>query len=128
LGDLVESLAAEIRPVRDDPETVFDREILAALRIERNLKVPLIATLLKIARFFDVPMAQLFGETLGNEVICVSRASDRAGHSPTSEAEYRIEEPTSGKGGTGIEGFVMFPPASFPKTDGRSTKARNCSM
>lgn len=34
-------------------------------RIECNLKVPSIATVLKIARFFGVPVAQLFGQTLG---------------------------------------------------------------
>jgi transcriptional regulator with XRE-family HTH domain len=93
--------------------TTLDKGYLS--RIERNLKVPSIATVLKIARFFDVPVAELFGETLGNEIVRVSRAGDRAGHSPTSETEYRIEELTSGKGATGLEGFVMFPPASFPE-------------
>jgi transcriptional regulator with XRE-family HTH domain len=84
-------------------------------RIERNIKVPSIATVLKIAGFFDVPVAELFGETLGKDIVHVSRAGERTGHSPTSPAEYRIEELTSGKGAAGLDGFVMFPPEDFPE-------------
>src|SRR5258708_38754709 len=75
--------------------TSLDKGYLS--RIERNLKVPSIATVLKIARFFDVPVAELFGATLGEGSVHVSRADKRAEHSPTSAAEYRIEELTSGK-------------------------------
>ena len=92
--------------------TTLDKGYLS--RIERNLKVPSIATVLKIARFFDVSVAQLFGETLGDEIVHVSRASERGLHSPTSATDYRIEELTSGKGATGVEGFIMFPPDEFP--------------
>jgi transcriptional regulator with XRE-family HTH domain len=91
--------------------TALDKGYLS--RVERNLKAPSIATVLKIAKALDVPVAQLFGETVDDNVIHVSRHRERSEHAAHGESNYRIEGLTHGKGSDGLEGFLLFPPDSF---------------
>jgi transcriptional regulator with XRE-family HTH domain len=82
-------------------------------RVERNLKTPSIATVLKLAKALDVPVAQLFGEIVDDSVIHVSRATERGEHAARGAGNYRIESLTHGKGLDGLEGFLLYPPATF---------------
>jgi transcriptional regulator with XRE-family HTH domain len=82
-------------------------------RVERNLKTPSIATVLKLAKALDVPVAQLFGEIVDDSVIHVSRAAERSEHAARGDGNYRIESLTHGKGLDGLEGFLLYPPSTF---------------
>ncbi len=78
----------------------------------RGLKAPAVATVLNLARALDVPVAQLFGQLLGDDAIHVSRAAGR--ESPADEAAgYRLEPLSAGKGADELEGLLMEPPPSF---------------
>ena len=91
--------------------TALDKSYLS--RVERNLKAPSIATVLKIAKALDVPVSQLFGEVIDDGAIHVTRTSDRAERAVRGENDYRIETLTQGKGSEGIEGFLLFPTDTF---------------
>lgn len=91
--------------------TALDKSYLS--RVERNLKAPSIATVLKIAKALDVPVSQLFGEAIDDSAIHVTRRSDRAGRAVRGENNYSIETLTQGRGSDGIEGFLLFPTDTF---------------
>jgi transcriptional regulator with XRE-family HTH domain len=82
-------------------------------KVERGLKVPSIATLLKLAKALSVPVSQLFGDSIDESVIHVSRGALRKGPVGGDGAGYRTEALTSGQGREGLEGFVFFPPEEF---------------
>jgi transcriptional regulator with XRE-family HTH domain len=82
-------------------------------KVERGLKVPSIATVLKIAHAFEIPVSQLFGESVDESAIHVSRAAVRKGPVGEGGAGYRMEALTTGKGREGLEGFLFFPPEDF---------------
>ena len=82
-------------------------------KVERGLKVPSIASLLKLAQALEIPVSQLFGESVDGSVIHVSRAALRKGPVGESGAGYRTEALTTGHGRDGLEGFVFFPPEEF---------------
>lgn len=91
--------------------TQLDKGYLS--RVERNLKTPSIATVLKIAKALDVPVAQLFGEIVDDAAIYVSRAGERIEHAARGAQDYRVESLTHGKGAEGLEGFLLYPPDTF---------------
>lgn len=82
-------------------------------KVERGLKVPSIATLLKLAHALGVPVSQLFGESVDAAAIHVSRAGLRKGPVGDDGAGYGMEALTTGVGRDGLEGFVFFPPEQF---------------
>lgn len=83
-------------------------------KIERGLKAPSVATVLNLARALDVPVAQLFGEALDDSAIHISRADTRTSPSDRRAGSgYRLEALTAGKGGAGLEGFLVHPPPAF---------------
>ena len=82
-------------------------------KVERGLKVPSIATLLKLAQALEIPVSQLFGESVDESAIHVSRAALRKGPVGEGGAGYRTEALTTGRGRDGLEGFVFFPPEEF---------------
>jgi len=91
--------------------TALDKGYLS--RVERNLKAPSIATVLKIAKALDVSVAQLFGETVDDNAIHVSRGRERSANAARGDSDYRMEALTQGKGSEGLEGFLLYPPDSF---------------
>jgi transcriptional regulator with XRE-family HTH domain len=82
-------------------------------KVERGLKVPSIATMLKIAHALEIPVSQLFGESVDASVIHISRGALRKGPVGEAGSGYRLEALTTGKGRDGLEGFVFFPPEEF---------------
>lgn len=79
-------------------------------RVERGLKTPSIATVVNVAAALDIPVSQLFGESLDDDAVHVSRASDRAAD---PEATHWIQAVTTGDQHNGIEGFLFAPPEEF---------------
>ena len=82
-------------------------------KVERGRKAPSVATVLNLARALDVSVAQLFGEAVDDAAIHVSRAGERETPADRQGGGYRIEALTGGKGTSGLEGFLMDPPAAF---------------
>lgn len=83
-------------------------------KIERGLKAPSVSTVLNLARALDVSVAQLFGEAVNASAIHVSRAHERATPGGREqETGYRLEALTGGKGNSGLEGFLVYPPPTF---------------
>jgi transcriptional regulator with XRE-family HTH domain len=82
-------------------------------KVERGLKMPSIATLVKLAQALDISVSQLFGESVDDGVIHVSRAGLRKGPVGEGGAGYRTEALTTGRGHEGLEGFVFYPPEEF---------------
>lgn len=82
-------------------------------KVERGLKVPSIATLLKLATTLSVPVSHLFGDSVDESAIHVSRGALRKGPVGGDGSGYRTEALTTGQGRDGLEGFVFFPPEEF---------------
>lgn len=82
-------------------------------KVERGLKVPSIAALLKLANALAIPVSQLFGESVDDSVIHVSRGALRKGPVGDDGSGYRTEALTTGQGREGLEGFLFFPPEEF---------------
>lgn len=82
-------------------------------RIERGQKVPSIASLLKIAETLEIPVSHLFGESVDDTAIHVSRADKRMSEAAAGASGHAIEPLTSGSGREGLEGFLLFPPEDF---------------
>jgi transcriptional regulator with XRE-family HTH domain len=82
-------------------------------KVERGLKVPSIATVLKIAQALDIPVSQLFGESVDPNIIHISRGALRQGSVSEDGLGYRMEALTTGKSRDGLEGFLLFPPEEF---------------
>lgn len=82
-------------------------------KVERGLKAPSIATLLKLAAALSIPVSQLFGERVDDTLIHISRGAQRKGPVGDDGSGYRTEALTTGQGREGLEGFVFFPPEEF---------------
>lgn len=86
-------------------------------RLERGEKAPSIATALKIAQAFSVPVSTLFGEAVDDTLIQVVRAKAR----PDPQAEpHRASFTALSRAGvaSGLEAFLLFPGSEF-SSDGR---------
>lgn len=120
-ADGTQGLAREVRAARKARGwTLADLSAAVALdkgylsKIERGLKAPSVSTVLNLARALDIPVAQLFGEVVDPSIIHVSRAASRTIPAESHDGTgYRLEALTAGKGRTGLEGFLVYPPPSF---------------
>ncbi|WP_162409544.1 helix-turn-helix domain-containing protein [Acuticoccus sediminis] len=83
-------------------------------RVERGLKVPSVAVVLRISSALDMSAAQLFGAAENEEAVFLTRAGNRAGLT-VEDQEYHIEVLTRAASSTGLEVFLMFPPLEFPE-------------
>ncbi|WP_375458929.1 helix-turn-helix domain-containing protein [uncultured Enterovirga sp.] len=118
-ADPSQGLAREIRAARKARGwTLSDLSAAVKLdkgylsKVERGLKAPSVSTLLNLARALDVPVAQLFGAEVDESAIHVSRGETR--RAPADRADgYRLEALTTGKGRSGLEGFLVYPPPVF---------------
>ncbi|HWK47828.1 MAG TPA: XRE family transcriptional regulator [Stellaceae bacterium] len=84
-------------------------------RLERGLKGPSIATLLRLSQALDVPVAELLGERLAEHAVRVTRAASRLVGAPVSDTTHGFEGLS--RAGAALEAFVVHPAAEF-RTDG----------
>jgi transcriptional regulator with XRE-family HTH domain len=73
-------------------------------RLERGMKAPSVATLLRLAAAFAVPMARLLGEELADDAVRVSRAVRRLRSAP-ARGQHGLEALT--RGGAPLAAFVI---------------------
>lgn len=81
-------------------------------RVERGLKVPSVAIVLRISTALEVSAAQLFGAAENHQLIFVTRAGDRDALT-ADDGNYHMEILTQGADSSGLEVFLMYPPAAF---------------
>jgi transcriptional regulator with XRE-family HTH domain len=111
-------LGARLRALRQDRDLTLDALAEAAgldkgylSRLERGLKNPSIATVLRLSEALEVPVAELFGESLAEHAVRVTRARDRLSVSPAGAAAHGIE--ALSRDGAALEAFVLHPAAEF---------------
>lgn len=81
-------------------------------RLERGEKGPSIATVIKLAHALDSSVSYLFGETIDEDAIHVSRALPRAVvEAAAGHPSYAIL--SHGQPGSQTEAFLMIPPPEF---------------
>lgn len=81
-------------------------------RVERGLKTPSIATVVNVAAALGIPVSQLFGESLDDDAVHVSRAAERE-RAVDPAATHWIQAVTTGDQHNGVEGFLFAPPEEF---------------
>lgn len=86
-------------------------------RLERGMKNPSIATVLRLSEALDVPVAELFGERLAEHAVRVTRVADRLPLSSGGVAAHGIE--ALSRDGAALEAFVLRPAAEF-SADGQA--------
>lgn len=83
-------------------------------KVERGLTVPSIASVLKLARAFGVPVGQLFGEATDEQSVCVVRRGERRRIvRPGTAKGYRYEAIAYKRWRKCMEAFIMHPPRQF---------------
>jgi transcriptional regulator with XRE-family HTH domain len=86
-------------------------------RLERGMKNPSIATVLRLSEALDVPVAELFGERLAEHAVRVTRVPDRLPLSSGTATAHGIE--ALSRDGAVLEAFVLHPAAEF-SADGQA--------
>src|SRR5438445_9821121 len=81
-------------------------------RIEKDAKAPSIATVIKLSRVLDIPVARLFGEQVADSDIHLVRT---ASHKPEEDPIHVHSFVPLSPAGSGrrIEAFLMTPPRHF---------------
>jgi len=121
-GESMTALAARLGALRQErgltldalaEATGLDKGYLS--RLERGLKGPSVATLLRLSQALDVSVAELLGERLAEHAVRVTRAASRLPGAPAGGATHGLEGLT--RDGSALEAFVIHPAAEFA-TDG----------
>lgn len=109
-------LGRAIRTLRQEKDLSLSQLALDATldkgylsRVERGLKVPSIAIILRIAAALDVSVAQLFGAAEEHKLVFVTRADERDELTARDDS-YHMRLLTQGHGSSGLEVFLMYPP------------------
>jgi transcriptional regulator with XRE-family HTH domain len=120
-------LGARLRVLRQSREMTLDALAEATgldkgylSRLERGMKNPSIATVLRLSEALEVPVAELFGERLAEHAVRVTRARDRLSVSPAGDSAHGIE--ALSRDGAALEAFVLHPAAEF-SADGHAEHA-----
>jgi transcriptional regulator with XRE-family HTH domain len=110
------SLGRAIRALRTEKALSLSQLALAASidkgylsRVERGLKVPSVAIILRISTVLGVSAAQLFGAAEDHELLFVTRADDR-NDLTADDGNYHMRLLTQSDSSSGLEVFLMFPP------------------
>lgn len=83
-------------------------------KLERGIKIPSIASTLKVAQAFAVEVGQLFGETADDNGICVVRKNERKPvMHPGTRNGYYYESIAYKRRSKRMEAFVVQPPRHF---------------
>lgn len=113
------SLGRAIRALRTDKGLSLSQLALAASidkgylsRVERGLKVPSVAILLRISTVLEVSAAQLFGAAEDQEMLFVTRADER-GDLIVNDGSYHMRLLTRSDSSSGLEAFLMYPSLTF---------------
>ena len=113
------SLGRAIRALRTERGVSLSQLAVAAgvdkgylSRVERGLKVPSVAIVLRISTALEVSAAQLVGAAENHQLIFVTRAGDRDALT-ADDGNYHMELLTQGGDSSGLEVFLMYPPAEF---------------
>jgi len=94
--------------------TALNRGFLS--RIENDAKAPSIATVLKLSRALDVPVALLFGEQVAEVEIHLVRAAKRKPTAPDPAEGYNFVPLSPPGDARRLEAFIMYPPKRFGDT------------
>lgn len=115
------SLGLRLRQMRRQRKLTLD--VLAAQtgltksylsKLERAIKVPSIASTLKIAKAFGVQVGQLFGETADENGVCVVRKEERKPvNRPGTRNGYYYESIAYKRHSKCMEAFIVRPPRKF---------------
>lgn len=115
------SLGRAIRAARNERGMSLTQLALAAAvdkgylsRVERGLKVPSVAVVLRISSALDLSAAQLFGAAESEETVFITRSGARD-ELTVEDQEYHVEVLTRAVTAAGLEVFLMFPPFEFPE-------------
>ena len=118
------AVGARLRSLRQGRDMTLDTLSEAAgldkgylSRLERGMKNPTIATVLRLSEALDVSVAELFGEQLAEHAVRVTRVKDRLPLAPSASAVHGVE--ALSRDGAMLEGFVLHPAAEF-SADGQS--------
>lgn len=110
------SLGRAIRALRTEKAMSLSQLALAASidkgylsRVERGLKVPSVAIILRISTVLEVSAAQLFGAAEDHELLFVTRAGDR-NDLIADDGNYHMRLLTQSDSSSGLEVFLMYPP------------------
>lgn len=111
------ALGARLRSLRQERGLTLDALAEAASldkgylsRLERGLKAPSIATLLRLSEALSVPVGELFGERLAEHAVRVTRRSERVA-GPVDASTARFE--TLSRAGAALEAFIIYPAPVF---------------
>lgn len=114
-------LALRLRTIRRERNLTLD-ELAARTgltksylsKVERGLKSPSLASVLKITRVFGIQVAHLFGEATDKDAVCVVRRNERkAVARPGAKKGYRYEAIAHKRRAKRMEAFIMYPPRQF---------------
>ncbi|WP_198368333.1 helix-turn-helix domain-containing protein [Roseomonas sp. KE0001] len=112
------ALGARLRALRQAAGLTLDALAEAASldkgylsRVERGLKAPSIATLLRLSEALAVPVGELFGESVAEHAVRVTRRADRVAGPGGDPDTARFE--TFSRAGGALEAFVIYPAPSF---------------
>ncbi len=83
-------------------------------KVERGVTMPSIATVLKLAKAFNVDVGQFMGERTDESAVCVVRKDERHPIArPGSRKGYRYEAIAHRRRAKCMEPFIMRPPRQF---------------
>jgi transcriptional regulator with XRE-family HTH domain len=111
-------LGARLRTLRQERNMTLD--VLAEAtgldkgylsRIERGLKAPSIATVMRLSAALDAPVSELFGESVAEHAVRVVRKADRIESPAQGRHAARFE--ALSRAGAALEAFVVYPNAEF---------------
>ncbi|MFC0387578.1 helix-turn-helix domain-containing protein [Muricoccus vinaceus] len=112
------AVGARIRELRQGRDMTLEAVAEAAgldkgylSRLERGMKNPSIATVLRLSEALGVPVAELFGERLAEHAVRVTRVPDRLPLTSATAATHGIE--ALSRNGAVLEAFVLHPAAEF---------------
>jgi transcriptional regulator with XRE-family HTH domain len=113
------SLGRAIRAMRIEKDMSLSQLALAASldkgylsRVERGLKVPSVAIILRISTVLEVSAAQLFGAAENHDLLFVTRAED-ANELTADDGNYVMRLLTQSDTSSGLEVFLMYPPVEL---------------
>lgn len=112
------SLGARLRGLRHARDLTLDALAEAAglnkgylSKVERGLKSPSVATMLRLSEALSIPVGELFGERLSEHAVHVTRKGERLSGPDPQPGMSRFE--TLSRSGTTLEAFIVYPPAQF---------------